>query len=82
MFFGRGSDILEARETLEGFRRHNEDVPRLVLFLGSSGSSVLNGRAAPAALTLASSPSGWHFQIFIFRLAFNKLLENMKTIRY
>jgi hypothetical protein len=38
VFFGRGSDILEARETLEGLRRHNGDVPRLVLFLGSSGS--------------------------------------------
>jgi uncharacterized protein YjbI with pentapeptide repeats len=38
VFFGRSADILSARETFEGLRRHNRDVPRLVLVLGSSGS--------------------------------------------
>jgi WD40 repeat protein len=38
VFFGRGPDILEARERLEGLRRHNQDVPRLLLVLGPSGS--------------------------------------------
>ena len=38
VFFGRSAEILELRETLEGLRRHNRDVPRLVLILGSSGS--------------------------------------------
>jgi len=38
VFFGRSAEILSARETLEALRRHNRDVPRLVLFLGSSGS--------------------------------------------
>jgi WD40 repeat protein len=38
LFFGRSAEILSARETLEGLRRHSRDVPRLVLVLGSSGS--------------------------------------------
>jgi hypothetical protein len=38
VFFGRSAEILSARETFEGLRRHNRDVPRLVLVLGSSGS--------------------------------------------
>src|ERR1700730_12528809 len=35
---GRSSEILSARETFEGLRRHDRDAPRLVLVLGSSGS--------------------------------------------
>jgi hypothetical protein len=38
VFFGRSAEILSARETFEGLRRHSRDVPRLVLVLGSSGS--------------------------------------------
>src|ERR1700730_3150895 len=38
VFFGRNAEILSARETFEALRRHNRDVPRLVLVLGSSGS--------------------------------------------
>ena len=38
VFFGRSAEILSAREAFEGLRRHNRDVPRLVLVLGSSGS--------------------------------------------
>jgi hypothetical protein len=35
---GRSAEILSARETFEGLRRHSRDAPRLVLVLGSSGS--------------------------------------------
>ena len=38
VFFGRSAEILSARETFEGLRRHSRDVPRLLLVLGSSGS--------------------------------------------
>ena len=38
IFFGRSAEILSAREIFEGLRRHDRDVPRLVLVLGSSGS--------------------------------------------
>jgi len=41
VFFGRSTEILAAREALDGLRRQSRDVPRLVLFLGPSGSASL-----------------------------------------
>jgi energy-coupling factor transporter ATP-binding protein EcfA2 len=59
VFFGRSAEILELRETLEGLRRHNRDVPRLVLILGSSGSGKSSLVRAGLIPSLSKDIENW-----------------------
>jgi energy-coupling factor transporter ATP-binding protein EcfA2 len=59
VFFGRSAEILELRETLEALRRHNQDVQRFVLILGSSGSGKSSLARAGLIPSLKKDKENW-----------------------
>ena len=59
VFFGRSAEILDLRETLQGLRRHNRDVQRFVLILGSSGSGKSSLVRAGLIPSLKKDKENW-----------------------
>jgi AAA ATPase domain/TIR domain len=59
VFFGRGQEILNGLETLDALRRRGRGAPRLVLFLGASGSGKSSLVRAGLIPRLKKTPSEW-----------------------